>query len=97
MNLPDHRSKNLRHAQAYWIGKRVEFIERGMRGELLDNLVAGIVEGVGDDGHRCDHDGRRKWKFTGLLFVHLDDGRDVHIDRYHVSVKPIVKVMEASA
>lgn len=59
-----------------WVGKRVSYV--------VENFLcvpgpkkfdaAGVVEGVGDDGARCDHDGRRRWKPTGMLFVRRDSG-----------------------
>lgn len=36
--------------------------------------ATGIVEGVGDDGARCDGDARRRAKPTGLLFVRRESG-----------------------
>lgn len=37
-------------------------------------IHAGVVDGVGDDGARCDYDACRRAKPNGILFVRRDDG-----------------------
>lgn len=58
-----------------WVGKKVRF----------DSDV-GVVDGVGDDGHRCDGDARRRFKPNGLLFVKRLDGKIVEVLDFNCQV-----------
>lgn len=83
-----HWSVGLRRAHAYWVGRRVRFNLRDMDGKLSGEIVTGTVEGVGDNGAQSECDGRRKWRFTGRLFVRLDDGRRAYTFHTDVNLVP---------
>lgn len=57
-----------------WVGKRI--LCRGVPSIMGDGPrdVVGTVDGVCDDGARCDGDHRRRYKPTGQLIVISDTG-----------------------
>lgn len=59
-----------------WVGVRVSYIVEHFLciPGPKKFLATGVVEGVGDDGARCDGDARRRAKPTGLLFIRRDTG-----------------------
>ncbi len=59
-----------------WVGKRVSYVVDRFLCQVGPKKfdAAGMVEGVGDDGARCDYDRRRRAKPTGMLFVRRENG-----------------------
>jgi hypothetical protein len=73
-------SNALKRFRLRWVGRSIKFHPTIM-GATSDDILEGIVDGVGDDGHKLGYDARRRVKPTEMLFVKLPDGRivDVHI------------------
>lgn len=76
-------SRNLETLRAIWVGRSMIY-----KGKPV------VVVEVANDGSQCDHDQRRRAKFTGLL-VRPIDGLSAINDTWHVQPWELSPLPEA--